>query len=75
VASRALKLNRNKSGTSQPSAFTERTASEGVSEDAIAALAYQLWQVQGCPIGSDRQDWFQAERELKDPTGSIPTAA
>jgi Protein of unknown function (DUF2934) len=75
MASRALKINPKKSGTSQPSDFTERIASEAVSEDAIAALAYQLWQERGCPIGSDQKDWFQAERELKGPIGSIPTAA
>ena len=42
MASRALKINPKKSGTSQPSDFTERIASKAVSEDAIAALAYQL---------------------------------
>ena len=36
-----------------------------VSESAIAALAYQLWQQRGCPIGSDQQDWFRAEEDLK----------
>lgn len=75
MASRALKSSPKKSGTSQPSDFTERNASGAVGEDAITALAYQLWQERGCPIGSDQRDWFQAERELKDPTGSIPTAA
>ena len=75
MASRALKLNRKKRDTNQPTDFTERNVSEAVSEDAIAALAYQLWQVRGCPIGTDQKDWFQAERELKAPTASIPTAA
>jgi len=30
----------------------------------IAALAYQLWNDRGCPIGSPEEDWFRAEMEL-----------
>ena len=75
MASRALTLKPKKRDAKQPSEFTERSASEGVSEDAIAALAYELWQERGCPVGSDQMDWFQAERELKGPTGLIPTAS
>jgi Protein of unknown function (DUF2934) len=32
----------------------------------IAALAYAMWQSKGCPEGSDHEDWFNAERELKN---------
>jgi len=74
MASRALNIDLKKSGTTQPTDSTERNVSETVSEDAITALAYQLWQERGCPIGSDQQDWFQAEQELMGPIGSIPTA-
>jgi len=35
-------------------------------EDEVAALAYKLWQERGCPIGSDQEDWFRAENELKN---------
>jgi len=35
-------------------------------EDGIAALAYKLWQERGCPLGSDQEDWFRAESELKN---------
>jgi hypothetical protein len=35
-------------------------------EDGIAALAYKLWQERGCPTGSDQEDWFRAENELKN---------
>ena len=35
-------------------------------ESEIAAVAYQLWLDNGCPIGSDREDWFRAEAMLKD---------
>jgi hypothetical protein len=39
----------------------------------IAALAYQLWNDRGCPVGSPEEDWFQAERTLK--TRSETTAS
>jgi len=35
-------------------------------EREIAAVAYQLWVNNGCPAGSDREDWFRAEAMLKD---------
>lgn len=34
--------------------------------DEIAALAYEFWQARGCPFGSPEEDWFRAERELRD---------
>jgi hypothetical protein len=30
----------------------------------IAAAAYKLWLYRGCPVGSDQEDWFQAEAIL-----------
>lgn len=50
------------------------TASESVktsttlspTESQIATLAYQLWQDNGCPVGSDKEDWFRAEAMLKN---------
>jgi len=35
-------------------------------ESEIAAVAYQLWVNNGCPAGSDQQDWYRAEAMLKD---------
>ena len=32
----------------------------------IAALAYELWMLRGCPIGSPEEDWFRAEQQIKD---------
>ena len=51
-----------------------RAASESVktsatvspTESGIATLAYQLWQDKGCPVGSDKADWFRAEALLKN---------
>lgn len=36
------------------------------SESEIATIAYQLWIDRGCPIGSDQEDWSQAEEMLKN---------
>jgi hypothetical protein len=33
--------------------------------DEIATLAYELWQVRGCPYGSPEEDWLRAESELR----------
>jgi Protein of unknown function (DUF2934) len=74
VASRALKIDPKKSGARQPTDSTESNASEAVNETAIAALAYQLWQERGCPIGSDQGDWFRAEEDLKK-LAKVPAAA
>jgi hypothetical protein len=35
-------------------------------ESEIATVAYQLWLDNGCPVGSDQEDWFQAEAMLKN---------
>lgn len=32
--------------------------------DQIAALAYKIWQEQGCPEGHEEQHWHQAEQAL-----------
>jgi hypothetical protein len=31
----------------------------------IAALARAIWESNGCPSGSDEEDWFEAERKLR----------
>ena len=36
-----------------------------VSLEAIARLAYTMWEARGCPHGSPEVDWLQAERELR----------
>jgi hypothetical protein len=59
---------------SHPTDTTEWNASETVSENAGAALAYQIWLKRGCPIGSDQEDWFRAEEDLKK-LAKVPAAA
>jgi len=33
--------------------------------ERIAKRAYQLWEAQGKPQGTDRENWFEAERLLR----------
>ena len=40
-------------------------ATVGPTVTEIATLAYQLWQDNGCPVGSDKEDWFLAKALLK----------
>ena len=42
------------------------TATVSPTESEIATLAYQLWQDNGCPVDSDKEDWFRAEAMLKN---------
>ncbi len=35
-------------------------------ENEIATIAYRLWRDNGCPIGSDQEDWFRAEAMLRN---------
>ena len=44
-----------------------------VDPETVEAMAYQLWLQRGCPIGSDQEDWYRAEGELKDKNHSKPT--
>ncbi len=48
------------------SASVKTTATLSPTKSEIATLAYQLWQDNGCPVGSDKEDWFRAEAMLKN---------
>ena len=52
--------------TSIVSESVKTTATVSPTESEIATLAYQLWQDNGCPVGSDKEDWFRAEAMLKN---------
>jgi hypothetical protein len=36
-----------------------------VPPDKIAMRAYEKWCKRGCPQGTEKQDWFEAEQELR----------
>jgi DUF2934 family protein len=45
------------------------------SQQAIAELAYNLWQKRGSSQGSPQEDWLEAERLLsEEPSTSIAAA-
>ena len=46
-----------------------------VDPETVEAMAYQLWLQRGCPIGSDQEDWYRAEAELRDMNRADPQAA
>ena len=45
----------------------ESSNGNGVSEDAIARRAYEIYISRGAQHGQDFDDWIAAERELKQP--------
>jgi hypothetical protein len=79
MPSSAVMMMRERSRESKP---VKTAAAIGPTESEIATLAYQLWQDNGCPAGSDQEDWFLAKASLKsalaakgqDPSGrpSVP---
>jgi Protein of unknown function (DUF2934) len=75
MANRLLNTEPTKSTTSAKDNPGEAGMVENVNEDAVAALAYQLWQERACPIGSDQEDWFRAESQLKARKGQPTKAA
>ena len=75
MANLLLKTEATKSTTSGKDNPGEAEMVENVNENAVAALAYQLWQQRACPIGSDQDDWFRAESELKARKGQPTKAA
>ena len=50
--------------TNAPSKIAAPAAPARPSHEAIARLAYAIWQERGCPWGSPDQDWLRAEQKL-----------
>ena len=46
-----------------------------ISAQQIADRAYAIYLDRGCHDGFDRDDWFQAERELKSPPAISSTVS
>jgi hypothetical protein len=75
MAGRAMKIDPGESIPSATTNLVETGTVENVNANTIGALAYQLWQQRGCPVGSDQEDWFKAESELKAPQTQLTKAA
>jgi hypothetical protein len=41
----------------------------GPSQAQIAQRAHEIWIRHGCPFGEDKENWFEAEAELKREMG------
>ncbi len=54
--SRVVSPQQSPSSTSSPST---------IPQDKIAQRAYEKWCKRGCKHGSDKQDWLEAETELR----------
>jgi Protein of unknown function (DUF2934) len=48
--------------TSSPSTMPHQ---EAIPHEKIAMRAYDKWCKRGCPPGTDKQDWAEAEAELR----------
>ena len=44
----------------------ETAATVSPTESEISTVAYRLWLDNGCPAGSDQEDWLRAEAMLKN---------
>jgi hypothetical protein len=57
--------------TTAPSRSTAVPAptTTAVLHERIAQRAYEKWCQRGCPPGSDKQDWYDAEAELQAEQG------
>ena len=47
-----------------PASFRLRREDRSPSSEAIALHAYYLWLAQGQAVGTDWDDWLEAERQL-----------
>jgi Protein of unknown function (DUF2934) len=47
-----------------PAFFSPRREDQRPSSEQIAIYAYHLWLARGRPVGTDRDDWLEAERRL-----------
>jgi hypothetical protein len=47
------------------------TPAREITTDLIAARAYVIWEQQGCPQGSEVQNWLLAETQLKQEIRSL----
>ena len=55
----------------QPSDLKQKdTVTRSLEPNQIAGVAYSLWELRGCPLGSPEEDWFKAEQELASTAGS-----
>lgn len=45
-----------------------------VTEEMIRIKAYELWEANGKPLGSEEENWFAAQAQLLDNASTIPAS-
>ena len=48
-----------------PAARTRSAGKPAPTHEQCALRAYELWEALGRPEGADRENWFEAERQLR----------
>jgi hypothetical protein len=48
-----------------PASRVSPASCAGPTRELVARRAYENWEARGRPAGTDREDWFEAERELR----------
>ena len=61
-----------KSSASSSAAPAPSTTSQCIPVEKIAQRAYEKWVSRGCTHGNDKQDWHDAELELKAEMSAKP---
>jgi hypothetical protein len=61
-------------GDTSPEAVVAEKPRDVVPDGEIAPLAHELWIGRGRPEGTDREDWFEAERRLREERGGRPSS-
>ncbi len=57
-------------GTKQSSIAPQQTANRFPSHEEISRRAYEIYLARGGEQGREAEDWFQAERELREARGT-----
>jgi hypothetical protein len=57
--------------TMQPQMMPQGMTNAMVPMDQVAKRAYEKWCKRGRPHGTDKQDWYEAEAELKKEMGMM----
>lgn len=60
----------SKRARNKPSSNAALTGVSHPAAEAIAALAYSIWEREGRPVGRDQEHWLEAELEIR--TRSTP---
>jgi hypothetical protein len=60
--------------TLEPAAKTGLASPATLEHELIAVLAYSYWEARGPTNGSAEEDWFRAERELRNQLPRLPSS-